>query len=103
MNKEKIKILFKLCKKDLITEDELIILLEDTINDKVIINYPVPNWIPNPHFIDNQKFNNPYYTTGTGTINTSESNSTGNFTPNFSTHSTIGNSFSKKWINPEEP
>lgn len=101
MNKQKIKILLKLYKKDLITDDEFVILL-----DEYRLDTTIPNIVSTQPFINiPQKFNIPYYTSGTGTfdgtINTSGMNSTGNFT--YPQQSTIGASFSKKWNNPEEP
>lgn len=101
MNKEKIKILLRLYKEDLIADDEFIILVNEDRIDTFI-----PNIVPTQPFINiPQPFNIPYYTTGTGTfdgtINTSGTNSTGNFT--YPQQSTIGASFSKKWNNPEEP
>jgi hypothetical protein len=99
MNKEKIKILFKLYKKDLITEDELIILLEDTINDKVIINYPI-------NYLNNQLNNIPQYSyvQNLPSDYLSNSNSAGpvNTSP-INTGTTIGGTFMKNFFNPEEP
>jgi hypothetical protein len=97
MSEEKAKILLRLYKEDLITADEFLILCKD---EPIYIPSPNPNWVPTQPLI-----NTPYYTTGTGAINTSGLNSTNNFKPNVSTHlqSTVGGTFSKKWINPEEP
>lgn len=97
MNEEKAKILLRLYKQDLITADEFLILSKETF----YAAYTTPSWTQAQPFIST-----PYYTNGTGdiTINTSGSNSTNSAVPNLSTHqhSTNGNSFSKKWNNPEE-
>lgn len=101
MNEEKARILLRLYKEDLITTDEFLILCKEE---------PIYMYTSTPNLIHTQPLiNTPYYTSGTGTgdvtISTSRSNSTNSASPNLSTHqhSTIGNSFSKKWNNPEEP
>jgi hypothetical protein len=88
MNKDKIKILLRLYKEDLITADEFLILFKE---EPIYISHTIPNLIPT------QPFNTPYYTIG--------SNSTNSAAPNSFTHqqSTVGGAFSKKWNNPEEP
>ena len=103
MNKDKIKILLRLYKQDLITDNEFMILLNE--DNSFIHTTSVPNVITAQPFVNNQPFNVPYYTSGTKTVdattNTSGMNSSSIFTS--PQQSTVSSSFSKKWINPEEP
>lgn len=100
MNEEKAKILLRLYKSDLISVDEFIILSKE---DELYLHTDTSSWDPN--MIKIQPLIS-HYGTASVTIDATKNTSTSNgVTPNLSTnqHSTIGGSFSKKWINPEEP
>lgn len=95
MNEEKSRILLRLYKDDLITADEFLILFKE---EPIYMPSTTPNWTPAQPFI-----NTPYYTSGTGARTSAGDISITKSGSSVNQQTTIGGSFSKKWINPEEP
>ena len=102
MNKDKIKILLRLYRNDLISDDEFIVLIEEKKIDFTSAPYTPILGDKTPLY--DYKTNNHYYPSG-GNSSGIPSNyfTTSDSIYNNEKSSTIGSTFSKKWINPEEP